>query len=69
MHKKILQDYPKGLKNIRLKIYDGAFYSSWLIRSYKDLYDLSYDLYDLSYDLRFVVSKVPPLQLVTAYPL
>ena len=51
MHKKILQEYPKELKNIQLKIYDGASYSLWLIRSYEDLYDLSYDLYDLSYDL------------------
>ena len=49
MHKKSLQDYLKGLKNIRLKIYDGAFYSSWLIRSYKiriyTIYRMIYTIY------------------------
>ena len=65
---KILQENPKGLKNIRLKIYDGAFYSSRLIRRCKETYDFPYDLYDLSYALRFSVSEAQPHPLAATHP-
>ena len=56
MHKKILQEDPKGLKNIRLKIYDGAsiIRGSYVVTRIYTIYRIVYtisrmDLYDFPY--------------------
>lgn len=43
MHKKILQEYPKGLKDIRLKKMMGLSTLRCLIRRCQESYDFPYD--------------------------